>query len=169
MPPTAPPPTKPSPTPSKPTFPPPTHPTTPPAPAKPGNIAAAKIRGLASLPDNWFERGACVAPSPDGPEWLAAKFEAEYPQNYPTPAIGATPESDSRGCRYCQPHNRGQHLRPDRVQPHRPHCRPVRAQPGRTGIQRGNGHLPEVGQSAPRPRPAKRLFTPPPLTGDPNY
>ena len=57
-----------------------------------GARAASQIRLLKNIPDDWHHDEPSNAPDPDGLEWLAGRFEQDYPANAPTPYIFPDPE-----------------------------------------------------------------------------
>ena len=85
---------------------PPDHTVTPPeacaSVAEPGGVpgggsaagaqAAAQIRRLKSIAPGWHHEAPSVAPDPEGLEWLAARFERDYPAAAPPPYIFPDPE-----------------------------------------------------------------------------
>ena len=57
-----------------------------------GSQAAAQIRRLKSIAPGWHHEAPSVAPDPEGLEWLAARFERDYPAAAPSPYIFPDPE-----------------------------------------------------------------------------
>lgn len=57
-----------------------------------GAKAAVQIRQLKVVPPEWHHDEPSSAPDPDGLEWLARRFEQDYPADAPTPYIFPDPE-----------------------------------------------------------------------------
>lgn len=57
-----------------------------------GARAAAQIRQLKGVPADWHHDESSNAPDTDGLEWLAGRFEQDYPAGAPTPYIFPNPE-----------------------------------------------------------------------------
>ena len=57
-----------------------------------GMEAAAQIRQLKGIPSDWHHDEPSRAPDPDGLEWLAGRFEQDYPSNAPPAYIFPNPE-----------------------------------------------------------------------------
>ncbi|MYC32871.1 MAG: hypothetical protein F4X64_06805 [Chloroflexi bacterium] len=57
-----------------------------------GASAAAQIRMLKNIPADWHHDESSNAPDPDGLEWLAGRFEQDYPANAPPAYIFPNPE-----------------------------------------------------------------------------
>ena len=57
-----------------------------------GVKAAAQIRSLKLVPDDWHHTEPSSAPDLDGLEWLAARFEQDYPASAPPAYIFPDPE-----------------------------------------------------------------------------
>ena len=66
------------------------------APSNDADAAGVKvesqIRKLKAVPSDWHQDGTSNAPDPDGLEWLARRFEQDYPVDAPTPYIFPDPE-----------------------------------------------------------------------------
>lgn len=57
-----------------------------------GARIASQIRLLKNMPDDWHHDETSRAPDPDGLEWLAERFEQDYPADALTPYIFPAPE-----------------------------------------------------------------------------
>ena len=57
-----------------------------------GAKVASQIRKLKAIPSDWHHDETSNAPDPDGLEWLARRFEQDYPADAPTPYIFPDPE-----------------------------------------------------------------------------
>ena len=57
-----------------------------------GTEAAAQVRRLKSIPSDWHHDEPSRAPDYNGLEWLAVRFEQDYPSNAPPAYIFPNPE-----------------------------------------------------------------------------
>ena len=57
-----------------------------------GTESAAQIRRLKSIPPDWHHDEPSYAPDHNGLEWLAVRFEQDYPSNAPPAYVFPNPE-----------------------------------------------------------------------------